>query len=511
MKKISRRQMLKGTATAGAAAGVYSPISEAALFVPTRRSAKKAVVVGSGFGGSVASLRLAEAGIPTMLIERGRHWPYKGEDSYPTLGGAVNDLNGVLWKDPGLLPGSTGMMQQYLGGSIPVGVGAGLGGGSLVYGGVLLQPRREIFEQALPEISYDDMDKKFYPRVLSRVSGGSIPDDILNTPTYTAKRTFIENAQKAGFEVVRSEVGFNWDIIREEVQGKRTAFASVGEYVLGCNSGAKNTLDRNYLADASATGNVEIQTLHNVTRVRKKRWSNHYEVHCEVLNQAGFVIANHIIECQYLFMAAGSIHTTRLLLKAKALGDIRHLNDGVGEAWGTNGDELIAREDVSQSTAPVQGGPPSIAAFDMQNPIKPTGFMHSPSATNGEFVQLQMGMCIPDKTSKASYNLLTDRIQFNWSREDNANSHQALLDSMEKMTGASGGTVVDNSALGTWHPLGGASMGYACDDLGRVYGAANVFVVDGASIPGSTGAANPSLTIGANAERIMEGLIPLIR
>lgn len=510
MKKISRRKLLKGGAAASAAAGVYSPLSQAAWFVPTRRSSRKAVVVGSGFGGSVATLRLAEAGIPTMLIERGKHWVYRGEDSYPTLGDALGDINSILWRDPGIFPGSTGMMQQYLGGSIPVGVGAGLGGGSLVYGGVLLQPRRDIFEQALPELSYDEMDSKYYPRVLSRVGGGPIPDDILNTPSYTSKRTFIENAKKAGFEVVRSDVGFNWNIIREEVQGKRKAFASVGEYVFGCNSGAKNTLDRNYLADASATGKVEIQTLHNVTRVRKSRWSNRYEVHCEIMNEAGFVIANHIIECQYLFMAAGSIHTTRLLLKAKALGDIRHLNEGVGEAWGTNGDELIAREGVSESTAPVQGGPPSIAAFDLQNPIKPTGFMHSPSATNGEFVQLQMGMCIPDKTSKASYNLLTDRINFNWSREDNAQSHQALLNSMEKMAGASGGSVVDNSALGTWHPLGGVSMGYACDELGRVYGSSNLFVVDGASIPGSTGAANPSLTIGANAERMMEGLIPLL-
>src|SRR5690606_11700953 len=117
----------------------------------------------------------------------------------------------------------------------------------------------------------------------------------------------------------------------------------------------------------------------------------------------GAVIAKHVIECEYLFMAAGSMHTTRLLLKAKALGDIPTLNDGVGAEWGTNGDELMARVDITASTGPVQAGPPSIAAFDLQNPIKPTGFMHSPSPTNSEFTQLQMGMCVPDKNSKARY------------------------------------------------------------------------------------------------------------
>ena len=82
---------------------------------------------------------------------------------------------------------------------------------------------------------------------------------------------------------------------------------------------------------------------------------------------------------------------------------------------------------------------------------------------------------------------------------------------MEKMTSVSGGEVVDVSALGTWHPLGGVAMGVACSELGEVYGAPNLFVVDGATIPGSTGAANPSLTIGANAERMMEKLIPQLR
>ncbi|TXS90787.1 GMC family oxidoreductase [Parahaliea maris] len=508
MKKFTRRNLIKGGAAAGVAAGTYSPLSRAALLVPTYRSSRKAVVIGSGFGGSVASLRLAEAGIPTMLIERGKHWVYQGEDSYPTVGGFIGDIDdGLLWKEPGPISGSTGMLEQYIGGSIPVGVGAGLGGGSLVYGGVLLQPPRELFEKVLPNISYDEMDSIYYPRLLSRVSGGKIPDDILNSPNYTSMRVFIENANLAGLDVVRSEVGFDWDVIRKEVQGEITPFASIGEYVLGCNSGAKKTLDRNYLADAQNTGNLEIMTLHNVVRVRKKIFSSRYEVHCDVVSEDGEVIAKRIIDCKYLFMAAGSIHTTRLLLKAKALGDIPTINEGVGQEWGTNGDELKARNNITASTGPVQGGPPAIAAFDFDNPVKPTGFMHSPNLVAGEYMQMQMGMCIPDQTSTASYNVVTDKINFNWSREDNEPSTSALNHTMDKMMNKGGGELLDVKALGTWHPLGGAAMGVACSDLGELYGTPNLFVVDGALIPGSSGAANPSLTIGANAERIMERLV----
>ena len=56
----------------------------------------------------------------------------------------------------------------------------------------------------------------------------------------------------------------------------------------------------------------------------------------------------------------------------------------------------------------------------------------------------------------------------------------------------------------TVHPLGGMVLGKACDLDGRVFGYQNLYVVDGSLIPGSTGCANPSLTIAALAEYIMD-------
>ena len=59
----------------------------------------------------------------------------------------------------------------------------------------------------------------------------------------------------------------------------------------------------------------------------------------------------------------------------------------------------------------------------------------------------------------------------------------------------------------TWHPLGGVSMGGACDLEGRVRGQRGLYVLDGALLPGTAAACNPSMTIAAVAERAMSRIV----
>ncbi len=66
------------------------------------------------------------------------------------------------------------------------------------------------------------------------------------------------------------------------------------------------------------------------------------------------------------------------------------------------------------------------------------------------------------------------------------------------------GTALDTT---TWHPLGGASMGAVCNLEGRVHGQRGLYVLDGALMPGTTAACNPSLTIAAIAERAMDHIV----
>ena len=71
MKKLNRRSFIKTATASGAAA--LTPLSANAGRLRPQRSTTKALVIGSGFGGSVATLRLCEAGIQTTLLERGKH------------------------------------------------------------------------------------------------------------------------------------------------------------------------------------------------------------------------------------------------------------------------------------------------------------------------------------------------------------------------------------------------------------------------------------------------------
>ena len=99
-----------------------------------------------------------------------------------------------------------------------------------------------------------------------------------------------------------------------------------------------------------------------------------------------------------------------------------------------------------------------------------------------------------------------------WPTDGNAKAKAAIEDLAARMNAANGGKLDDMWPKGvtndfTYHPLGGAVMGKACDFFGRVNGYTNLYVVDGALIPGSAACANPSFTIAAIAERAMEHIV----
>src|SRR2546429_3079945 len=96
------------------------------------------LVVGSGFGGSVAALRLAEKGYRVAVLEAGRRF---ADEDFPKTSW---DLRNFLWA-PGL--GCYGIQRISLLRNVLVLSGAGVGGGSLVYANTLYRP---------PPAYYDD-------------------------------------------------------------------------------------------------------------------------------------------------------------------------------------------------------------------------------------------------------------------------------------------------------------------------------------------------------------------
>src|SRR5687768_6585855 len=171
--QVSRRQFLRRSAAAAGAALATSAGRAWARdsdFVP-------AIVIGSGFGGAVAALRLGQAGIDTVVIERGRRWPIRTDgNTFATFeqpdGRAYwlrNRTGEAILGLPQLekpIDRYLGVLEVVEGNGMYIGAGAGVGGGSLVFNAILVKPRRTLFERLFPrEIDFDEMEDVYYPRV----------------------------------------------------------------------------------------------------------------------------------------------------------------------------------------------------------------------------------------------------------------------------------------------------------------------------------------------------------
>ena len=212
------------------------------------------IVIGSGFGGSVAALRLAEKGYRVTVLEAGaryrtqdfprNNWNLRKSLFFPRLG-----LRGILRMD--FFRGLTILS------------GAGVGGGSLVYANTLIRPNARSFQSGgWPEgIGVADWEEELAPHyeTASRMLGAALaPTD------FAAERKFREAAGKLGYgETFRAvNVGVYFGDSSQDApdpyfegQGPaRRGCTFCGGCMTGCRHNAKNSLDKNYLYLAEARG-----------------------------------------------------------------------------------------------------------------------------------------------------------------------------------------------------------------------------------------------------------------
>ncbi len=484
------------------------------------------VIVGSGYGAAVTALRLTEAGIPVTLIEKGRLWDTPGADGKVFCHSLQPDGRAMWFKDeteafiksllgfPAAIPvpRQAGILDVVGPATMRISLGRGFGGGSLVNLAVYVAAVREVLARTLPTIGVDEMYDVYYPRALAHLQASQVPADLIDAAIYQYSRAGIAQAAAIGIDTIRVTSGYDYGYLRAEIAGTVPGSASIGEGGFGNNYG-KLSLDKTYFADAMGTGLLTLQTLTEVRRIARS--GRGYVLHTREIDVDGNVLAERELGCSSLFLCAGTIGSTELLVRARERGDLPDLNEDIGTGWGPNSDIFVGRTNTGRyPTGTAQCTLPSSAFHTRDHQGKHLFSMIIPLPTGFEArLSMNIVMSESDEAGHFVYDPDTDEVRLVWAAGQNdpaVASARSVFDRMNEATGSRyndtlfGGPLMGDSH--TYHPLGGCPLGRATDDFGRIPEHPGLYVIDGSLIPIGIGV-NPSLTITALAERCLERIV----
>jgi cholesterol oxidase len=511
------------------------------------------VIIGSGFGGSVSALRLAEKGYKVLVIEKGK-W-HKNED-FPKSNW---NLKRWLWM-PCL--GWYGIMKLTFLRHITILSGTGVGGGSLVYANTLPVPKDEFFKSG-SWASLADWKSQLAPFYhLANKMLGAVPTPKL----FKADLALQELANKIGmaeeFEPTSVNVFFGEpgvtvpDPFFDGRGPERAGCTYCGGCMTGCRHNAKNSLDKNYLCLAQLEG-ATIMAEKNVVDVKPLSaadGSDGYRV--KYISSSSWNKKQDSVTAKGVVFAGGVLGTVPLLLKLKQ-SSLPKLSEKVGYDIRTNNESLVPVTNISEKLNLHEGvAIGSILHTDKDSHLEPVRYSKGSGFWRWLMLPLVSGNNIWIRIFRIFKDILLHpgdnfRLIFikDWARSTSVLLFMQHLDStirfsLNRFGWLSSSVAQSNkpsvfipraqelalkySSLiegkptvffleplagipSTAHILGGAVMGESpkegvIDKNNCVFGYKNLLVCDGSAISANPGV-NPSLSITAIAERAMS-LIP---
>lgn len=519
------------------------------------------VVVGSGFGGSVSALRLAEKGYSVAVLECGKRF---GDDDFPK---STWDSRRYFWA-PRL--GMKGIFRLSTFKDIAVVSGSGVGGGSLGYANTLYVPPSQFFED--PQwADLDDWESALAPHyeTAQRMLGVVVHEN--DDPADQLLRELGEELG-VGDTYRKTPIGVYLDNPGETVPDpffegegpERTGCVQCGRCMVGCPHGAKNTLVKNYLWLAEHRG-VEVQAERTVTDIRPLGAADGSEGYSIDSERSGLLRGRRrrTVTARGVIVAAGPLGTNKLLQRCRLGGSLPRISPRLGELVRTNSEMILA------VTVPEDYPEDLTRRVAITSSIYPDPHTHIETVTYGkagDSMSTLYTLLVGDGTRvtrplKLLGQILRHPARFakvlwprGWSRRtiillvmqtlDNAialrpklkRSGEVRLQTeqdperpnptfipvanqaaewLAERTGGIAQSSVMEAMLNiptTAHILGGAVIGHGPEDgvvdaRQRVFGYENLLVCDGAAVPANVGV-NPSLTITALAEHAMAGIPP---
>ena len=295
------------------------------------------VIIGSGFGGSASAMRLTEKGYSVLVLERGKR--YEDQD-FPKTNW---NLPKYLWLPALRFHGFFEM--TFMNGLLAL-HGSGVGGGSLTYGNVLIEPDDRLF--ASPSWSHlNDWKTELQPHyVTARKMLGVTRNPRLTHADETCKQIAESLGYGHTFELLPVGVFFGEDnaTVADPFFGgegpERTGCNFCGGCMVGCRYGAKNTLMKNYLYFAEKNG-AQVLPESKVTDIRPSTFDGaRYEVHY----RSSTSLSNHnqTVHAKNVIVSAGTIGTLELLFRVRDVTkSLSRISQTLGNRVRTNSENIL--------------------------------------------------------------------------------------------------------------------------------------------------------------------------
>ncbi len=512
------------------------------------------IVIGSGFGGSVSALRLAEKGYSVVVLEQGRR--FADED----FARSAWDARRVFWM-PRL--GLRGIMRLTPFRHVTVLSGAGVGGGSLVYGNTLYVPHSDDFYRHPQWGDLADWRAELAPHYATakRMLGVTTFNG-----TGSSERLMVEIASELGVSdsVHPTDVGV-WfgepgvttpDPYFDGAGPDRTGCTRCGQCMLGCRVGAKNTLTKNYLALAERLG-VVVHAERTVTDVRPAGDPSGRDGYLITTERSGAWLRRdrQVLHARGVVVAAGALGTAHLLRACRESGSLPNLSPRLGDLVRTNSEAITAvtaprgtdlTSDLAITTSihpdpqthvtnntygragdalglsygPLTGGPRRLLQFALAHLLRPDRWVLPIRAFGWSRRTVVFTVM---QSSESSLRLAPTgrrgRLDTQLGDGPPPASHLPIANTVAEIAARRTGGIAQTSVLEsvrgaptTAHLLGGAVIGESAatgvvDRYRRAFGYEQLLITDGSTVPANVGV-NPSLTITALAEEAMTHVPP---